>query len=281
MSRSLSFGRRAKNSLFYLFSVFTTLFALFFLGAIFWELIRSGFAGLDWSDFTENTPPPMTDGGFLNALVGSLIMTSIAMSLATVVGVLVATFLSEFRKQARLGSVVRFLNDILLSAPSIIIGLFIYALLVVPFGGFSGIAGSIALAIVALPMITRTCEDVLRIVPDQLREAGIALGLKRSTVTLRIIYRSARAGMVTAVLLALGRVAGETAPLLFTALNNSGFSANLFAPMPNLPVMIYQFAMSPYENWKELAWAASLLITVFILALNVFSRVIFRPSTSS
>jgi len=282
MKSSVSFPRWLKDRSFAFLAWLSAAVALFFLGAIAFKLVESGIGGLfKASTYTESTPAPMSSGGLLNAIVGSLIMTSISLVIATPIGILIATFLTEFKEHHRIGNVVRFLNDILLSAPSIIVGLFVYALLVVPMGGFSGIAGAIALAVIAIPMIARTTEDVLNVVPNQLREAAIALGLPRWRVTFAIIYRSATAGMITAVLLALGRVAGETAPLLFTALNDSYFSTDLGEPMPNLPVVIFQFAMSPYENWKDLAWTASLLITLIILTLNISSRVLFRRKTGS
>jgi len=282
MNSSVSFPRRFTDRSFAFLCWFSAAVALFFLGAIAFKLIESGIGGLfKASTYTESTPAPMSPGGLLNAIVGSLIMTSISLAIATPIGILIATFLTEFKEHHRIGNVVRFLNDILLSAPSIIVGLFVYALLVVPMGGFSGIAGAIALAVIAIPMIARTTEDVLNVVPNQLREAAIALGLPRWRVTFNVIYRSATAGMITAVLLALGRVAGETAPLLFTALNNSYFSTDLGEPMPNLPVVIFQFAMSPYDNWKELAWTASLLITLVILILNISSRILFNRKSGA
>ncbi|MFZ4534578.1 MAG: phosphate ABC transporter permease PstA [Alsobacter sp.] len=238
------------------------------LGALFWK----GLSGLNVAVFTQMTPPPGSSGGLLNPIVGSLIMTVIGVILGTPLGILAGTYLAEYGQYSRLASVVRFINDILLSAPSIVIGLFIYELVVRPAGHFSGIAGGLALAIIVIPVVLRTTEDMLRLVPVQLREAAFALGMPRSFVIRRVVYSAAKAGMITGVLLAVARISGETAPLLFTALNNQFFSANINQPMASLPVVIFQFAGSPYKEWQDLAWAGALLITLTVLALSTAAR---------
>jgi phosphate transport system permease protein len=238
------------------------------LGALFWK----GLAGLNVAVFTQMTPPPGSAGGLLNPIVGSLIMTVIGVILGTPLGILAGTYLAEYGQYSRLASIVRFINDILLSAPSIVIGLFIYELVVRPAGHFSGIAGGLALAIIVIPVVLRTTEDMLRLVPVQLREAAFALGMPRSFVIRRVVYSAAKAGMITGVLLAVARISGETAPLLFTALNNQFFSANINQPMASLPVVIFQFAGSPYKEWQDLAWAGALLITLTVLALSTAAR---------
>jgi phosphate transport system permease protein len=241
-------------------------------------LAQRGMGGIHASVFTQNTPAPGDSGGLINAIVGSLLMTGLAMVAATPLGVLAGTYLAEFGRGARLSSVIRFVNDILLSAPSILIGLFIYEVLVVRMGHFSGWGGVAALAIIAVPVIVRTTEDMMRLVPTRLREAAAALGAPRWKVIVLVAYRAARAGLLTGILLAVARIAGETAPLLFTALNNQFWSLNMNAPIANLPVVIFQFAMSPYHDWQQLAWAGSLLITVTILGLNIIARTVFRTA---
>jgi len=260
---------------------FTALGA-FVLGWILLMLLVEGFSALSPAVFTEVTPGPGTEGGGIaNAIVGSLILSFLGIAVATPIGVMAGTYLAEFGKGSRLADVIRFVNDILLSAPSILIGLFVYTLMVQPMGGYSGWAGGIALAIIATPVIVRTTEDMLRIVPGSLREAAVALGAPMSVVVRKITWRAARAGMVTGILLALARIAGETAPLLFTALNNQfWFKPNLMGGVSNLPVMIYQFALAPYQNWRELAWAGALLITLTILALSIVARLIFKKDTA-
>jgi phosphate transport system permease protein len=261
--------------------LFTALGA-FVLGWILLMLIVKGFSALSPAVFTEVTPGPGTEGGGIaNAIVGSLILTFLGIIVATPVGVLAGTYLAEYGKTSLLAQVIRFVNDILLSAPSILIGLFVYALMVQPFGGYSGWAGGAALAIIAIPVIVRTTEDMLRLVPASLREAGAALGAPMSKVITKITWRASRAGIITGILLATARISGETAPLLFTALNNNfWFRADLMGGVSNLPVMIYQFALSPYDNWRELAWAGALLITVAILALSRAARLLFRREPS-
>src|SRR5215210_670388 len=244
------------------------------LGMLAWE----GVTALSPGIFTEVTPGPGSEGGGLaNAIAGSLILTFLGIAVATPVGVLAGTYLAEYGKTSKLAEVVRFINDILLSAPSILIGLFVYTLMVQPMGGYSGWAGAVALAIIATPVIVRTTEDMLGLVPATLREAGAALGAPPAQVTMQISWRAARAGIVTGILLAMARIAGETAPLLFTALNNSfWFNASLLGGVANLPVTIFQFALSPYPNWQKLAWAGALLITVAIMALSVVARLLVR-----
>jgi phosphate transport system permease protein len=255
-----------------------TILGAFVLGWILLMLIVEGIGGLSPAVFTETTPGPGSQGGGIaNAIVGSLILTVLGIVVATPIGVLAGTYLAEYGKSSKLAEVIRFVNDILLAAPSILIGLFVYMLMVQPMGGYSGWAGGVALAIIAVPVIVRTTEDMLRLVPGSLREAGAALGAPMSTVIIKISWKAARAGMVTGVLLATARIAGETAPLLFTALNNNfWFNPNLMGGVANLPVMIYQFALSPYENWRELAWAGALIITMSILALSVVARLLLR-----
>ncbi len=238
------------------------------LGALLWK----GFSGLNLAVFTEMTPPPGEAGGLANAIVGSVLMTVIAVVVGTPVGILAGTYMAEYGRFSKLTIIVRFINDILLSAPSIIVGLFVYELLVRPMGHFSGIAGAFALAVLVIPVVVRTTEDMLLLVPNALREAGAAIGAPRWIVIRSVAYRAALSGIVTGVLLAIARISGETAPLLFTALNNQFFTANLNAPMASLPVTIFQFALSPYEEWQQLAWTGALIITVAVLTLSVVAR---------
>ena len=244
------------------------------LGALIWQ----GVGGLSLKVFTEMTPPPGADGGLLNAIVGSLIMTGLAVVLGTPIGILAGTYMAEYGRHDRLTTVVRFINDILLSAPSIVIGLFIYEVMVLRMGHFSAWAGAVALAVIVLPVVVRTTEDMLLLVPNTLREAAAALGIPRFVIIRRVCYRAAQAGMLTGVLLAVARISGETAPLLFTSLNNQFWSTNLNAPMANLPVVIFQFALSPYADWQKLAWAGALLITLTVLALSIIARVLAAVS---
>ena len=262
-------------------ALFTAL-GVFVLGWILGMLAWEGLTALSPRVFTEVTPGPGSEGGGLaNAIVGSLILTFLGIVVATPIGVLAGTFLAEYGNRSRLATIVRFINDILLSAPSILIGLFVYTLMVQPLGGYSGWAGAVALAIIATPVIVRTTEDMLRLVPNTLREAGAALGAPTAQVITGVTWRAARAGIVTGILLAMARIAGETAPLLFTALNNNfWFNPSLFGGVSNLPVTIYQFALSPYPNWQELAWAGALLITAAILALSVVARHVLRKEVS-
>ena len=235
-------------------------------------LLWEGFSGLSLAVFTEMTPPPGADGGLLNPIFGSLILTVLAVLIGTPIGILAGTYMAEYGRYDRLTSVVRFINDILLSAPSIVVGLFIYEIMVAPMGHFSGLAGAVALAVIVIPVVVRTTEDMLILVPDQLREAAIAIGMPRAFVIGKVCYRAAKAGMITGVLLAIARISGETAPLLFTALNNQFWSTNLNAPMASLPVVIFQFALSPYQDWQKLAWTGALIITFTVLALSITAR---------
>ena len=248
---------------------------------ILWTLLYNGFSALSWEFFAADTPAPGSAGGGLrNAIVGSLLIVGVTALVATPVGILAGIYLAEFGTTSRFAAVTRFVTDIMLSAPSIVVGLFVYALLVATLGGFSGWAGSVALSLIAIPVVVRTTENMLRLVPPALREAAFAVGAPRWQVSLKVTLRAVRAGVVTGVLLAIARVTGETAPLLFTALNNQFFSTNLSQPMGNLPVVIFQFAMSPYDNWVSLAWGGALLIALFVLGVNVLARVMFRKKST-
>jgi phosphate transport system permease protein len=274
MSRYLR--RRIANYVALTLSVGTMAIGLFWLVWILWTLVARGFGGIRPAVFTQMTPPPGSRGGLLNAIVGSLLMTVTGIAIAAPVGVLAGTYLAEFGRKSWFAAATRFVNDILLSAPSILIGLFVYEVVVVRMGHFSGWAGAAALSIIAIPVVVRTTEDMLRLVPASLREAAAALGAPQWKVVVLVTYRAARAGILTGLLLSIARISGETAPLLFTALNNQFWSHDMNAPIANLPVVIFQFAMSPYEDWQHLAWAGSLLITVSVLLLNVFARIVFR-----
>ena len=265
--------RRFINAFNMTASVAVTAFGILILVLILWTLLRYGIEGLSLQMFTQNTPPPGSAGGLLNAIFGSVLLTALGILIGAPTGILAATYLAEYGSNSRIAEVTRFINDILLSAPSILIGLFIYVIAVVPARHFSAWAGALALALIALPVIVRTTEDMLRLVPNDLREAATALGAPRWKVTVKICYRAARSGIMTGVLLALARIAGETAPLLFTALNNQFWSTDLDAPMANLPVVIFQFALSPYADWQKLAWAGALLVTATILGLNILVRI--------
>ncbi len=269
---SLYASRRRRNAIAMSLSLIATAIGLGWLVAILGVLLWQGFSGLSLSVFTEMTPPPGAAGGLLNPIIGSLILTALAVAIGTPVGILAGTYMAEYGRYDRLSSVVRFINDILLSAPSIVIGLFIYEVMVAPMGHFSGLAGGVALAVIVLPVVVRTTEDMLTLVPNQLREAASALGMPRAYIIARMCYRAAKAGMITGVLLAIARISGETAPLLFTALNNQFWSTNLNAPMASLPVVIFQFALSPYKDWQQLAWTGALIITIAVLALSIIAR---------
>jgi len=249
-----------------------TAIGLFFLGAILWTLLRSGLAGMSVQLFTAMTPPPGSSGGLLNAIYGSVVMTVIGILIGGPIGILAGTYLAEYGRTARISTVIRFVNDVLLSAPSIIVGLFVYELLVVRMGHFSAIAGAVALAIIAIPVTVRTTEDMLNLVPQGMKDASTAMGAYDWRTITSVIYPAAGSGIVTGLLLAVARISGETAPLLFTALNNQFWSSNLLAPMANLPVVIFQFALSPYPNWQQLAWSGALLITLSILILSIVAR---------
>jgi phosphate transport system permease protein len=264
--------RRRKNSITMGLSLGATAIGLGWLVLILGALLYEGFSGLSLRVFTEMTPPPGSAGGLLNAIAGSLVLTFLAVLIGTPIGILAGTYMAEYGRHDKLTSVVRFINDILLSAPSIVVGLFIYEVMVYPMGHFSGWAGAVALAVIVIPVVVRTTEDMLTLVPDTLREAAASIGLPRSLMITRIAYRAAKAGMVTGVLLAVARISGETAPLLFTALNNQFWSSNLNAPVSSLPVVIFQFALSPYKDWQSLAWTGALIITLAVLALSISAR---------
>jgi phosphate transport system permease protein len=269
---SLYAARRRRNAIMMSLAVGATLLGLGWLVVILGELFWQGFSGLSLAVFTEMTPPPGSAGGLLNPIIGSLILTVLAVLIGTPVGMLAGTYMAEYGRHDKLSSVVRFINDILLSAPSIVVGLFIYEVMVAPMGHFSGLAGAVALAVIVIPVVVRTTEDMLMLVPDQLREAAASIGMPRAFIIMRVCYRAAKAGMITGVLLAIARISGETAPLLFTALNNQFWSTNLNAPMASLPTVIFQFALSPYQEWQKLAWTGALIITLTVLALSIVAR---------
>ena len=264
--------RRRSNAVALGLALAATAFGLGWLVLVLGALLWKGFSGLSPAVFTQMTPPPGAVGGLLNPIIGSIILTVLAVAIGTPIGILAGTYMAEYGRHDRLSSVVRFINDILLSAPSIVVGLFIYEVMVAPMGHFSGLAGGVALAVIVIPVVVRTTEDMLTLVPNALREAATSIGLPRSMSITRICYRAARAGMITGVLLAVARISGETAPLLFTALNNQFWSTNLNAPMASLPVVIFQFALSPYKDWQSLAWTGALLITLAVLALSITAR---------
>ena len=265
-------ARRRNNAVATILALAATLFGLGWLVLILGSLLWHGVSGVSPAVFTEMTPPPGSSGGLLNPIIGSLILTVLAVAIGTPIGILAGTYMAEYGRYDYLTSVVRFINDILLSAPSIVVGLFIYEVMVAPMGHFSGLAGGVALAVIVIPVVVRTTEDMLTLVPNALREAATSIGLPRSLSIMRICYRAARAGMVTGVLLAIARISGETAPLLFTALNDQFWSTNLNAPMASLPVVIFQFALSPYKDWQSLAWTGALIITLAVLALSITAR---------
>lgn len=273
---TLYLRRRMTNNIGLGLSIVAMLFGLFWLGWILLTLVHHGLHYLGWFLFTQMTPPPGSNGGLLNAIIGSLLMTVFATLIGTPIGILAGTYLAEFGSRGWLAPATRFINDVLLSAPSIVIGLFIYTVVVATSKHFSGWAGSLALAVIVIPVVVRTTENMLRLVPNSLREAAAALGAPRWKVIVMVTYRASVAGIMTGVLLAIARITGETAPLLFTALNNQFYSVNMNRPMANLPVVIFQFAMSPYADWQHLAWAGALLITVGVLSLNILTRVLFR-----
>jgi len=264
--------RKFTNIVALTLSGLATAIGLFFLGAILYTLLKNGFAGISALVFTQSTPPPGDAGGLLNAIYGSVVMTLIGILIGAPIGMLAGTYLAEYGRTSRLSTVIRFVNDVLLSAPSIIVGLFVYEVFVVRMGHFSAIAGAIALAVIAMPVTVRTTEDMLNLVPQGMKDASTAMGAYPWRTITSVIYPAARSGIVTGLLLAVARISGETAPLLFTALNNQFWSSNLNAPMANLPVVIFQFALSPYKNWQQLAWTGALLITLTILMLSIIAR---------
>jgi phosphate transport system permease protein len=266
--------RQAANALFVGACFLATALALLALGLIMWSLLRQGLAGMNADIFTKSTPAPGSPGGLINAIVGSLLMCAAAMVFSVVVGLLAGTYLAEYGGETTYGKVIRFLNDVLLAAPSILVGLFVYEILVAPLHGFSGWAGAAALALLAAPVVTRTTEDILRLQPNALREAGMGLGAPRWVTIRKIIWRGAGGGLLTGALLGFARISGETAPLLFTALNNQFFSLDMGKPMASLPAVIFQYALSAYDDWRRLAWAGSLLIALAVLAINITGRVL-------
>jgi phosphate transport system permease protein len=270
------FRRKLADVVALLFAGAATLFGLTWLVWILWTTFSEGAAALSVALFTQMTPPPGSSGGLLNAFYGSAVMVLLALIIGTPVGIAAGTYLAEHGRHSKLAAAVSFLNDILLSAPSIVIGLFVYELVVRPLGHFSGFAGALALAIILLPIVVRTTDEALRLVPNQMREAAFALGVPAWRVTLRIIYKAALGGIITGVLLGLARIAGETAPLLFTSLNNQFWSASITQPLANVPVVIFQYAMSPYDEWHALAWAGALVLTIFVLGVNLVVRFFAR-----
>jgi phosphate transport system permease protein len=281
ISQSRYRGRRRRNGIATGLALAATAVGLGWLVLILGALLWEGFSGLSLAVFTEMTPPPGSAGGLLNPIVGSLILTVLAVLIGTPIGILAGTYMAEYGRYDVLTTVVRFINDILLSAPSIVVGLFIYEVMVAPMGHFSGLAGGVALAVLVIPVVVRTTEDMLTLVPNALREAATSIGLPRSLTITRICYRAARAGMVTGVLLAVARISGETAPLLFTSLNNQFWSTNLNAPISSLPVVIFQFALSPYKDWQSLAWTGALIITMAVLALSITARALVATGKQS
>ena len=273
--------RRRRNLVAVLLAIAATLFGLTWLVLILGVLLWQGFSGLTLAVFTQMTPPPGSAGGLLNPIMGSLVMTTIAVAIGTPLGMLAGTYMAEYGRYDKLSMVVRFINDILLSAPSIVIGLFVYEIMVAQMGHFSGWAGAVSLAVIVVPVVVRTTEDMLTLVPDTLREAAASIGLPRSLMITKVAYRAARAGMITGVLLAVARISGETAPLLFTALNNQFWSLDLNAPVASLPVVIFQFALSPYKDWQQLAWTGALIITLAVLALSIIARTLAAQRKSS
>ena len=275
--------RGVTNAVALVLSCATALFGLFFLGWILWTLVAKAAGGINLALFTQMTPPPMQEGGLANAFFGSAVMCGLAIAIGTPLGVLAGTWLAEYSNARKAGTVVRFVNDILLSAPSIVLGLFVYTLFIMQFGGsFSALAGGLALAFIVLPVVVRTTDEMLRLVPAQMREAALSLGVPQWKVIVQVLYRSASAGILTGILLALARISGETAPLLFTAFGNQYWNADVMQPMASVPVVMYQFAGSPYESWQTLAWAGALVLTVFVLLISLTARgVLLRNKISN
>src|SRR5476651_796283 len=274
-------SRRLRNTVAKTLAYAATAFGLGWLVLILGVLLIHGLSGLSLDVFTQDTPPPGSAGGLLNAIAGSLVMTILAVIIGTPIGILAGTYMAEYGRHDKLAMIVRFINDILLSAPSIVVGLFIYEVMVAPMGHFSGYAGAVALAVIVIPVVVRTTEDMLTLVPDTLREAAASIGLPRSLMIVKVAYRAASAGMITGVLLAIARISGETAPLLFTALNNQFWSTDMNAPVASLPVVIFQFALSPYKDWQKLAWTGALIITLAVLALSIIARLLAAQRKSS
>lgn len=272
-SNAMYLRRRITNAVALSMSCVAAAIGLLFLGWILWTLVSKGITGIDWNLFTKDTPPPMAEGGLRNALFGSAVMCVLAIVIGAPLGVAAGTWLAEYGAASRAAMVVRFVNDILLSAPSIVLGLFVYTLLVMNTGGrFSAFAGAVALAFIVLPVVLRTTDEMLRLVPVQMREAALSLGVPQWKVIVQVLYRSASAGIVTGILLSLARISGETAPLLFTAFGNLYWNSNIMQPMASVPVVMYQFAGSPYESWQQLAWAGALVLTTFVLLISLGAR---------
>jgi phosphate transport system permease protein len=266
--------RRLKNVIALSLALAATVFGLFWLVWILWTALINGIEAMKPALFTEMTPPPGSDGGLLNAFFGSAVMSLLAILIGTPIGVAAGTYLAEYARKTAIGEIIRFVNDILLSAPSIVLGLFIYTVVVHSIGHFSGLAGSLALALIVIPVVVRTTDEMLKLVPSAMREAALSLGVPQWKMTLQVLYRAALPGILTGILLALARISGETAPLLFTALNNQYWSNDLTQPLASVPVVIFQFAMSPYDSWHALAWAGAFIVTVFVLLLSLFSRAV-------
>ncbi|MCI4566794.1 phosphate ABC transporter permease PstA [Lysobacter sp. CFH 32150] len=274
MSASLYGARRAKNLIAQTLAILAAIFGLFWLVWIMWTTLTKGISSINLALFTEMTPPPGDEGGLLNAFFGSAIMSLLGIVIGAPIGVLAGTYLAEYSQKSWIGETVRFVNDILLSAPSIVLGLFVYTLVVAQMGHFSALAGGIALAFIVLPVVVRTTDEMLQLVPSQMREAALSLGVPQWKVIMQVLYRSSLPGIVTGILLALARISGETAPLLFTALNNQYWTTDINQPMANVPVVIFQYAMSPYESWHTLAWAGAFILTLFVLLVSLVARAI-------
>jgi phosphate transport system permease protein len=272
MSASLYGSRRAKNLVAQALAILATVFGLFWLAWILWTTFSKGLGSLNLALFTQMTPPPGETGGMLNAFFGSVVMSLLGIAFGAPIGVLAGTYLAEYSQKSWIGETVRFVNDILLSAPSIVLGLFVYTLVVAQMGHFSALAGAIALAFIVLPVVVRTTDEMLRLVPSQMREAALSLGVPQWKVIVQVLYRASLPGIVTGILLALARISGETAPLLFTALNNQYWTTDILAPMANVPVVIFQYAMSPYDSWHTLAWAGAFILTLFVLVVSLAAR---------
>ena len=273
-SDGLYLRRRIKNGIALTLSLAATVFGLFWLAWILWTAFSNGIASMNLALFTQMTPPPGSDGGLLNAFFGSAIMTLLAIAIGAPIGIAAGTYLAEYARQHAVGQIIRFVNDILLSAPSIVLGLFVYTLVVRQTGHFSGFAGALSLALIVLPVVVRTTDEMLQLVPSTMREAALSLGIPQWKMTMQVLYRSAAPGILTGILLGLARISGETAPLLFTALNNQYWSADLSKPLASVPVVIFQYAMSPYDSWHSLAWAGAFIVTIFVLLLSLVSRAV-------
>jgi phosphate transport system permease protein len=278
MMEKLYFRRRARNAVALSLSFAATAFGLFWLVWILWTALFNGLSAINGALFTQMTPPPGSDGGLLNAFFGSLVMSGLAILIGAPIGIAAGTYLAEYARKRALGEIIRFVNDILLSAPSIVLGLFVYTVVVRTMGHFSGLAGALALALIVIPVVVRTTDEMLQLVPSAMREASLSLGVPQWKMTLQVLYRAAAPGILTGILLALARISGETAPLLFTALSNPGMTTNMSSPMATLPVVIYNFAGAPYADWQKLAWAGAFLITFSVLVLNIIARS-FAPRT--